>query len=671
MCVPLACYVPIPVNRDSRIMADRDYDMGPATEMMVNDFDDERTLDEEEALEGSEDSHNELSNLQKEGDMPLKDLLAMYGYGDPSTENSNSSDRMLLPSGSGDPENEERYSDKGDNDADDDDDDDEADANSNEPDLKQFYTEMLVKGKDKTSTLSGSAMKGGGGAGGRKRILDDDEDDDEEGEECSMTGTRGGSGKKRASPTSGSSNAVACGDMNLGGSGVADDTAEEGSAAGTIDGPEDRIVTSGSGSSRLLRSVSRPQSEEEEDDCDYSPDEEEWKKTIMVGSDYQAAIPEGLCRYDDALPYENEDKMLWDPSHISEEDTEEFLARAQLPAVKGSSGLPSGSHIRDDEQALYLLLQCGYNLEEALRRRRMNVLPPTDAVSLWSEEECHNFESGLRAYGKDFHLIHKNKVRTRSVGELVQFYYLWKKTERHDIFTYKARLEKKKYALHPGITDYMDRFLEEQEGVRDRSSSPNVHCLIYGDTKRQRSSASVTNNDESKSTDAWDGNNAVDPLADINGPTPQPPPPPPPPPPPLVTSVATTVSSSMCNTGAPTAQPTYCSSSTRHPDSSCSSSESGCANPHAWGSLTSRSQPTSAVITTITINTTTATTSAVMVTSLGSTNTVTTSSTAVTASAGAATAGSNNYYHQRVTSSRSNDSHDTPSPENILPHLPP
>lgn len=39
--------------------------MGLVTEMMVNDFDDERTLDEEEALEGSEDSHNELSNLQK------------------------------------------------------------------------------------------------------------------------------------------------------------------------------------------------------------------------------------------------------------------------------------------------------------------------------------------------------------------------------------------------------------------------------------------------------------------------------------------------------------------------------------------------------------------------------------------------------------------------------
>lgn len=45
--------------------ADRDYDIGPATDILVNDFDDERTLDEEEALEGHEDSHNELSNLQK------------------------------------------------------------------------------------------------------------------------------------------------------------------------------------------------------------------------------------------------------------------------------------------------------------------------------------------------------------------------------------------------------------------------------------------------------------------------------------------------------------------------------------------------------------------------------------------------------------------------------
>lgn len=146
----------------------------------------------------------------------------------------------------------------------------------------------------------------------------------------------------------------------------------------------------------------------------------------------------------------------------------------------------------------------------------MSSITPSDTVSLWSEEECRNFESGLRVFGKDFHHIQAQRVRTRSVGELVQFYYLWKKTERHDVLANRARLEKKKYALHPGTTDYMDRFLDEQEVIQNqagnnnntttamghsiiitrersnsRSSSPNVHSLIFGDPKRLRVSAST------------------------------------------------------------------------------------------------------------------------------------------------------------------------------------
>lgn len=35
----------------------------------------------------------------------------------------------------------------------------------------------------------------------------------------------------------------------------------------------------------------------------------------------------------------------------------------------------------------------------------------SDPMSLWSEEECRNFENGLRTYGKDFYLIQQNKVR--------------------------------------------------------------------------------------------------------------------------------------------------------------------------------------------------------------------------------------------------------------------
>ncbi|XP_063995155.1 mesoderm induction early response protein 1 isoform X2 [Diachasmimorpha longicaudata] len=543
----------------------RTYNGGPTSDLIVNDFDDERTLDEEEAMEGSEDSHNELSNLQKEGDMPLKELLAKY-YGRTSP-GSNSSERLPLAR-EGDPDPVLQSSEKIENEGDEfeDEDEEEYEDDDSQPSLRQFYTELV---KEKEAERLGTTGKSAGvarrmeapgegipvenPAGADVEITNDnnpalvadedinyeDEEDDDDSEDSDNTEVPG-------TTVPGVSDTV-----GVGGSG-----------------------SSGGGSSRLLRSVSRPQSEEEDDDCDYSPDEDEWKKTIMVGTDYQAIIPEGLCRYDDALPYENEDKILWNPSFIPERETEEFLQRAQLPTHK-SSLLPTGAHVRDDEQALYLLLQCGYNLEEALRRRRMNVLPPIDAISLWSEEECHNFESGLRTYGKDFHLIQKNKVRTRSVGELVQFYYLWKKTERHDIFTYKARLEKKKYALHPGITDYMDRFLEEQEGVRDRSSSPNVNCLLHGDVKRQRTNVNLSNNHEGKSVELWESQGNDEPSgigadgdAVAEGPTNTSPSSPPSilPPPPLPSNLpATTESSTVSPTSFnPTSDPPINSVSQNH-----------------------------------------------------------------------------------------------------------
>ena len=215
---------------------------------------------------------------------------------------------------------------------------------------------------------------------------------------------------------------------------------------------------------RSLRSSAGAPEEEEEESGEEEVEEGKdysWKKTIMIGPTYQASVPGGLCSYDDTPPYENEDKQLWDPTRLSEEVSREYLAKsAETQGASGAlgvNGIPTGSHIRDDEQALLLLLQCGYNTEEALRRKRMNAVPPADTMSLWSEEECRAFETGLRVYGKDFHSIQNQKVGTRAVGELVQFYYLWKKTERHDVFANSFRIEKKKYTLHPGTTDYMER----------------------------------------------------------------------------------------------------------------------------------------------------------------------------------------------------------------------
>uniref|UniRef100_A0A8D0E3F1 Mesoderm induction early response protein 1 n=1 Tax=Salvator merianae TaxID=96440 RepID=A0A8D0E3F1_SALMN len=253
--------------------------------------------------------------------------------------------------------------------------------------------------------------------------------------------------------------------------------------------------------------------EESEEDEDYIPSED-WKKEIMVGSMFQAEIPVGISKYrENERVYENDDQLLWNPDSLPEEKVLEFLNEASKRTgdERGIDAIPEGSHIKDNEQALYELVKCNFDIEEALRRLRFNVKAAREELSVWTEEECRNFEQGLKAYGKDFHLIQANKiahnrnearkesmckVRTRSVGECVAFYYMWKKSERYDFFAQQTRFGKKKYNLHPGVTDYMDRLLDESESAassRAPSPPPTTSNSSTSHSEREDSTTSNSN----------------------------------------------------------------------------------------------------------------------------------------------------------------------------------
>ncbi|XP_008184500.1 mesoderm induction early response protein 1-like [Acyrthosiphon pisum] len=208
------------------------------------------------------------------------------------------------------------------------------------------------------------------------------------------------------------------------------------------------------------------------------------KKSIMVGSDYQAKIPDGLSKYGDYPPYLNVDKLLWDPHNTSNAVIADYHHRIRQIS-HGANMLPKSKHVRDDENALFLLLQCGSNIEEAVRRLSLNDQMFGRRAKMWSEEECKNFENGIRRFNKNFRLIQQRRVPTRTVGELVHFYYLWKKTERHDVFANKKRLVKKKYALQPGITFYEDG----ENSVLNQKTNQVGNCLIYSDPKRLKQMA--------------------------------------------------------------------------------------------------------------------------------------------------------------------------------------
>ncbi|NXE09356.1 MIER1 protein, partial [Lophotis ruficrista] len=341
-----------------------DHEFDPSADMLVHDFDDERTLEEEEMMEGETNFSSEIEDLNRESDMPIQELLSRYGY-----------DGTIPLQEDDDDEDEEEEEEEGE---------------------------------------------------------DDDDVDNDDNSGCS------GENKEET---------------------IKDSSGQEDETQSSNDDPAPSVA------SQDPQEIIRPRrckyfdtnseiEEESEEDEDYIPSED-WKKEIMVGSMFQAEIPAGVCKYkENEKVYENDDQLLWNPDFLPEDKVIEFLNEASRRTgdEKGLDAIPEGSHIKDNEQALYELVKCNFDTEESLRRLRFNVKAAREELSVWTEEECRNFEQGLKVYGKDFHVIQANKVRTRSVGECVAFYYMWKKSERYDFFAQQTRFGKKKYNLHPGVT---------------------------------------------------------------------------------------------------------------------------------------------------------------------------------------------------------------------------
>uniref|UniRef100_A0A8B9CVZ7 MIER family member 3 n=1 Tax=Anser brachyrhynchus TaxID=132585 RepID=A0A8B9CVZ7_9AVES len=318
-------------------LSSEDHDFDPSAEMLVHDYDDERTLEEEELMEESKNFSSEIEDLEKEGNMPLEDLLAFYGY------------EPTIPVIAG------------------------SSADSSPSELADELPDMtLDKEEIAKDLLSG---------------------DDEETQSS------------------------------------ADDLTPS--------------VTSHEATDffpRPLRSNTACDGDKESDvedvEADSGNSSEDLRKEIMVGSQYQAEIPPYLGRYsDEEKAYENEDHLLWKPDVISENKVKEYLFETFLRTgnEKMIGRIPEGLHTRDNEQALYELLKSSHNVKEAIERYCSNG-KASQEMTAWTEEECRSFEHALLIYGKDFHLIQKNKVRTRTVAECVAFYYMWKKSERYDYF---------------------------------------------------------------------------------------------------------------------------------------------------------------------------------------------------------------------------------------------
>ena len=80
------------------------------------------------------------------------------------------------------------------------------------------------------------------------------------------------------------------------------------------------------------------------------------------------------------------------------------------------------------DKALELLVANNYQSEKALQQLR-NVTKRKDLKEPeLTKEELKRFEDGVRKYGSELRLVSKHVGKTQKHGEIVRFYYMWKKT---------------------------------------------------------------------------------------------------------------------------------------------------------------------------------------------------------------------------------------------------
>uniref|UniRef100_A0A8D8ZNA4 Arginine-glutamic acid dipeptide repeats protein n=1 Tax=Cacopsylla melanoneura TaxID=428564 RepID=A0A8D8ZNA4_9HEMI len=160
---------------------------------------------------------------------------------------------------------------------------------------------------------------------------------------------------------------------------------------------------------------------------------------IRIGPAHQARLPEyrpgsSLLPPDPEMSKEREE-IRWVPAMTLDGDLLVYLRAARSMAAfagmcdGGSADDGCMAATRDDTtiNALDVLHECGYDPGKALQAL-VKCPVPKGIEKKWCEEETKRFVKGLRQFGKNFFRIRKDLLPHKDVAELVEFYYLWKKT---------------------------------------------------------------------------------------------------------------------------------------------------------------------------------------------------------------------------------------------------
>ncbi|KAL3122893.1 hypothetical protein niasHT_010293 [Heterodera trifolii] len=261
------------------------------------------------------------------------------------------------------------------------------------------------------------------------------------------------------------------------------------SAAQTVASLRDRVFSAISDTcgqlSQTIRAYFQADDLEEDDDTeDYEPPVL-LKKSVRIGPQFQVTELPKRVQSMENQPLDELAEKLWCPStdRCPNAFIDAYLTNfAQIKAVKKPCRNPSApsttpladgrpANVPDDEDALLALMKHNYDpkaakdsfmcsdetsqaFESANAPKRTQ---PTRPLA-WTDEECEQFERAMNKHYKCFWKIHRDFLPCRTVGELVTFYYSWKKSERYDLW--KAEKCRREQQMDARTTDFMGQLLD-------------------------------------------------------------------------------------------------------------------------------------------------------------------------------------------------------------------
>ena len=174
---------------------------------------------------------------------------------------------------------------------------------------------------------------------------------------------------------------------------------------------------------------------------------------IRVGSKYQAELPHLILKNQSNEKCSDIDDAIWNNNKckLTDDEFKKFTIITQSIGTYARALDWSGN---DQKQKPNIMLsasnasrdinlfntynylhEANYNLAKAL----LNLIPLNgngpilckDEIENWSTHEINLFEEGLDKYGKNFFEIRKELLSWKSLNSIVEYYYLWKTTERY------------------------------------------------------------------------------------------------------------------------------------------------------------------------------------------------------------------------------------------------